>query len=449
MNLLLKTEKTIKQNKLLNPGDSVIVALSGGADSVALLLVLNEIGFYHLSAAHVNHSLRGGEADADEAFCRKLCAALDIPIYCRAYDIPALAAQKKQSVELCAREARYAFLEEVAEKDNSMIAAAHHAGDNTETLIMNICRGTGLSGLCGIPIRRGRIIRPFLTATREEILEYLSQKNQPYRTDATNGSLDYTRNAVRHTVAAPLYKLYPTLDRSVSRLTQNLREDVEYIEHEADRVYNEYNTGKIDIKDISELPAALKKRALLRIAADFGKNTLYETQLGELLRLCDNRQGIVSLRGDIAVTAENGRIVLYQAGNHAPREPVAVKLGETALWDGYFAMVQNKPFNINSNKINNSAHFGAFSCDILNGSAFFRTRREGDTVYLPGRHIHKPLKKLFNEMKLSANRRGGIPVIDYKGEVIWVYGVDNKQQNLIAENAPCIYVCVWKNDYNA
>ena len=180
---LRKIQQTIAEYGMLKPGEPVLVALSGGADSVALLLSLRELG-YPVRACHLHHGLRGGEADRDERFCRELCAQKGVRLSVRRVDAAAYARETHESVETAARALRYAFFRETA--GGSKTATAHTADDNLETMLFHLARGTGLDGLAGIPPVRDGIVRPLITCTREEVEAFLAARGQGFVTDSTN-----------------------------------------------------------------------------------------------------------------------------------------------------------------------------------------------------------------------------------------------------------------------
>ena len=193
-------KNTIQRCSMIKSGDTVIAAVSGGADSVALLHVLyslqDELSF-SLAACHVNHNLRGAESDGDEMFVRRKCRMMDIPLYVANIKVNEFR-QKHDSLEECARRLRYGFFEDIGK--NKLIATAHTASDNCETILINMVRGTALSGICGIPAKRDNIIRPLLYITREDVERYCRENELDYVTDSTNLSDDYTRNKIRHKI---------------------------------------------------------------------------------------------------------------------------------------------------------------------------------------------------------------------------------------------------------
>ena len=200
MNLEQQAARTIARYDMLRPGQPVLAALSGGADSVALVCVLRALG-YAVRAYHLNHCLRGQESERDAAFVHSLCTKLDVPLTLEREDAAAYAAQTGESVETAARKLRYARLSGCAARQGiTRIATAHTADDNLETMLFHLARGTGTRGMAGIPPVRGQIIRPLWTATRAEVEAYLSGLGQDFVVDSSNLSLDYTRNRIRHTV---------------------------------------------------------------------------------------------------------------------------------------------------------------------------------------------------------------------------------------------------------
>lgn len=232
-------------------GGRVCAALSGGADSVSLLLALKalseERGF-ELLACHLNHGLRGEESDRDERFCRELCGRLNVPLTVKRVSVAELA-EKHESLEEAARRVRYAFFSEtLGALGGAVLATAHTANDNAETVLINMLRGTGLAGLCGIPPVREldgfRVVRPLIYCTREDVEHFLAENGQDYVTDSTNLSEEYTRNKIRRRVLTELLEINPSALECFSRMTKNLREDNAFLEDAAARALEEYRVGR-------------------------------------------------------------------------------------------------------------------------------------------------------------------------------------------------------------
>lgn len=235
-----KAAETIRRYRMLERGDRVTVGASGGADSMALLHFLHtrrgELGV-SVEACHINHHLRGPESDRDEAFVRNFCGALGIPLAVYDVDIPAVK-KKHESVEACARRERYRCFGERTGK----IATAHTASDNAETVLLNLLRGTGTKGLCGIPPVRGETIRPLLRCTREETEDYCRRNGIGYVTDSTNLSERYMRNRIRQRLIPVLTEWNPSFIEGISRMTESVREDELFLEKAAETARKQCET---------------------------------------------------------------------------------------------------------------------------------------------------------------------------------------------------------------
>lgn len=251
-----------------NGTNSVIVALSGGADSVSLLYVMNmlkEEFNIELEACHVNHNLRGEESESDELFVRNFCTELNIPLTVRSINIKNLL-KKHESIEECARNARYSFFEEISK--DKLVATAHNSDDNCETVLLNLLRGTALKGLCGIPPVRNNIIRPLINTARSEIEYFCKEHCLQYVTDSTNLSDEFTRNKIRLTVIPLLEKINPSIKTGISRMCRSLREDEALLSTLADElkktavIKKADGTHAYDVSLLSNQPLSLLNRII-------------------------------------------------------------------------------------------------------------------------------------------------------------------------------------------
>ena len=238
MTLPRKVEQYIEKEGLLSPGDRILAGVSGGADSLCLLVILEEIcrkrGLY-LAAAHINHMIRGKDADDDEAFVRDFCRDRGIDLVVERVDIPMEAAKRQQSEEETGREVRQAVFERIMnERQLTKLALAHHRNDLAETMLYNMARGTGLAGLASLRSRRGNVVRPLLCAEREEIEAYLKSEGIAYRTDLTNFDDDHTRNRIRHHVLPYLTEgVNDRTLRHMAALAETTAETVDFLRREA------------------------------------------------------------------------------------------------------------------------------------------------------------------------------------------------------------------------
>lgn len=263
--------------QMLQRGDRVLIALSGGADSTALAVLLNEqtdkLGI-SLHAAHLNHCLRGDESDRDENHVRNLCKRIGLPLTVERIDVAKAAAEDGGGIEETARRIRYAFLERVSDSLGcTKIATAHNLNDNAETVIMNLIRGTGLRGLTGIPPVRGRIIRPLLYCSRESIESFLKDRDIEFVTDHTNFDTKFLRNRIRHRILPLLCEINPLFVDNITEFTKLLRSDAEYLEATAETIPISDSDDVAVARDLlTSLPVGLAGRVVKRLyAIAYGK----------------------------------------------------------------------------------------------------------------------------------------------------------------------------------
>lgn len=246
------TASYIARHSLLSPSETYLVALSGGADSVALLLILQQLG-YKIEACHCNFHLRGQESDRDETFCAHLCGQLQIPFHRIHFDTKAYASLHHESIEMAARHLRYHYFESLRQDIGAAgICVAHHQDDSVETVLINLLRGTGIDGLTGIQPRNGHILRPLLCATRQQITAYLSDKGQRYVTDSTNLVPDVVRNKIRLQVLPLLCSITPAAADNIAATASHLSEAAKILHAQTAQVCIEEKDGKlfIDKKEI-------------------------------------------------------------------------------------------------------------------------------------------------------------------------------------------------------
>ena len=267
--MLLWTDSTWKACGV-SERDGVLVALSGGADSVALLLELYSLQkdrrISRLEAAHLHHGIRGSEADADAAFVRSLCERLSIPLTVDRIDVPALAEKDGISLELAARNARYAFLERVRTNRNlDCIALGHHRDDQAETVLLRLLRGSGTDGLSGMRVRADKRIRPLLFTGKEAILAYLKAHGQDWRTDRTNFEPDATRNRIRLELMPLLRTLNPSITETLSDTAMHVAEDSDLLNKLADGVFSEIESHRMNRHDLKNIDRPIRIRVLRKM----------------------------------------------------------------------------------------------------------------------------------------------------------------------------------------
>ncbi len=395
----------------------ILCAVSGGMDSMYLLCRLLELG-YPVAAGHYNHGLRGEEANRDEAFVRDFCAGQGISFFSQKGDAAAFAAERHLSVEDGARKLRYAFLDACASRIGAaVIATAHTAEDNAETMLLNLMRGTGLRGLGGIPPVRGRIVRPMLGVTRAEIEAYMTEHAIPHVEDSTNALDIYARNRIRHEVMPVLKSLNPSIFRTVGRTAENLRRDGEYLDYLAERFVLEHGRGNtLPVKELIELPEPVMRRAVRRM----GGETLSSAQTEAILAL--EPGGVADVSGMRVGRTREKLVFRIREG-----EPIR----ERELVPGEWLSIPQAGISLRlcdgedrgDDAAGEEMTSFSFSCERIYGTITVASRREGDRFRPAGRGCTKTLKQLFMERDVPAWERDSVPVLrDDKG-ILYVWGI--------------------------
>ena len=402
--------ETVKKRGLISHGDTVLIALSGGADSVFLthfLLSVKDEYALTLKAAHIEHGIRGEESRADCEFVERLCRENGIECHILHINAPAEAKAAGMGVEEYSRQRRYAFFETV---ECDKIATAHNLSDNIETVLFRIARGTSIKGLQGIPAKRGKIIRPLLDISGEEIRAYLDENGIPYRIDSSNSVNSYSRNRIRNEIIPLLRALNFDLEASVTRLMESAAEDSDFIEAEAQKAFDEvYASNSVDIERLKGYHVSIIKRVLIKYFSLNGIG-LNEHNLKELLRLLE-APSKTQISGDIFAVSNKRRLrIANMAKNDESREYFFTK------------EIYTKEDFLNKYELFHKRFDFYCDCDKIVGSVRVRGRREGDKISPANRNCTKSLKKLYNELEIPAESRGIIPVIEDDNGVIGVYG---------------------------
>ena len=432
------------------PQNGLLVALSGGADSVVLLHLAHRFASLfggRVEALHVHHGIRDNEADRDLAFCENLCAKLGIPFTARRFDIPALAKDAKWGLEETARHYRYLALDECARERNlTAIATAHTATDNVETILLQLTRGA--AGVIGIPPIRGQYIRPLLSATRQDILDYLAYWDLPHVEDSTNSEDLYSRNLMRHRVLPVLRSLNPKAEEAFGRAAEYSNEDSAYLDQLAAKTQVD---GNVDA--INALPLPIRRRVILNHCRSLGIDGLSSVHLDAILHLLETNRPHSSLSlpgGEIAI--EDGCLVRRSVPDLAS-SPWEQKLfmGENHLPDGSLLYLTSdceeelKKYISSQQNIYKLLTKATFGFAIIDGELIARSRRAGDCILAGG--IHRKVKKLFSEAALPLDLRNRTPIICKDEEILWIPSIGLISDHSASSHAgPTHLLCLRKRN---
>lgn len=435
--IIEKVISFVKENNMLCEGEHVVVGVSGGADSMCLLRVLMELSkiyLLNLTVVHIHHGIRGKEADEDKSFVESFCMKNHINFVSADFDIPAIAKKEGLSTEEAGRLKRYETFEEVLIKEHAdKIAVAHNMGDNVETILLNMLRGTGISGMSGIKPVRGHIIRPIMCLTREEIEEYLRGENLGYRVDSTNLKNDYTRNKIRN-------ELIPYLNENINSkatahiglLGEMVADIDDFLNEEADRQMEKLLMSggnhhiEIDAAGFRNLHKALKtvvaRKLVMKVS---GK--LKDITANHIKSIIDIAEG------------ETGRKI------NLPYNLTAVKYPESLVIKKEVQKEEVKDLEVLIDKIPGCFDIGTsqvkfsydkyenlnfmekkytkwLNCDILKGSLSIRNRREGDYIVVNESGGRKKLKDYFIDLKIPKDQREDVLLLADGSHILWVVG---------------------------
>ena len=453
MNIIEQTEVYIRENRMISEDDVVITGVSGGADSVCLLFVLcnlqQRMGF-RVKVCHVNHGLRGEDADADEQYVRELCRRMDVDFRVFHEDVELIARNRKQSQEEAGRAVRRAAFEKMCQEDGgTKIATAHHRDDNVETVLMNISRGTGIQGLCGIWPVRGKWIRPLLYLDRRRIETFLTEQGLTWRTDLTNKEDAYTRNRIRHNILPAMTdQINSGTVKHIDELSAQARELWEYLNQETSRAMQRCTAGleggglAVDGEILERESGAVKKQVIKRCLASVRgeEKDIGATHILEVLELLSRQPGrTVHLPGN--VTAER----VYSGIEIRHRQETAEKGTEIRLNIPGETQIPDKATKIScrlitdfdrkdAEEIPQKSYTKWIDYDIIKCSLSVRTRQSGDYLTVDESGNRQKLKSYFINEKIPRRERERMILIADGNEIVWIPGHRMSKRYQVGDN---------------
>lgn len=452
-----KVMSYIKDNNLIKSGDKVLVALSGGPDSVCLLNILYNLKAelnIEVGAAHLNHLLRDKDAFEDEEYVKTLCKSLDIPCFVKRVDINKYSKDKKMSSEMAGREARYNFFDDIVKDEGyTKIATAHNANDQAETILFRLMRGSGIEGLCGIKVRRDKIIRPILCLSRKEVEEYIEINNLKPRIDKTNFEKIYNRNKIRLDMIPYIKENFnEDIIQTLNRMSVLLQKDNEFIENSARSFYEKHCIEQSDYfiikKEMFDNKEAVVTRVIRYALTNFSK-THYDFEMKHIYEICNlakNNSGkAIDLPNKIYAENIYGDIYIKERiniNNIDVKQEIVVNKNEINGKKIFFND-ENIEFSVLKNDsnldLNQNNLIKYFDFDKINDSISLRKRKNGDKIIPLGMKGSKKIKDLFIDMKVPKEERDCIPLLCFDENISWIVGIrvseeykiTNKTKNIL------------------
>jgi tRNA(Ile)-lysidine synthase len=424
--------KFINDNHLIEKGDKIFVAFSGGADSVFLISFLlkykKRFGI-DLYAFHLNHKLRGKSSDLDEKFCKDFCSERKIKFISVAKDVKSYAMKNKISIEEAGHNIRYSEFKKAAEKNKcNKIATAHNLSDNIETILLNFFKGTGLKGMIGIPVRRGNIIRPILSLNSEEIRKYLKENKIPFRVDESNLSSDYERNFLRIKIIPKLKeRLSPRLEEKISNTSKIINGINSFVEKQIEPIRKkaviiEREKLKLNSKEISKLDKVLLSIFLKDVIENNFDIELTLDNIYSLIDLISSQTGKeIHLKENIAALKERNEIIIGQkSGAEMENFVVKIKTGETVYVDE--KKISIKQVNRKNVKLTSDKLIEFIPGDSVANEFQIRRWKNGDRFYPIGMKGSKKISDFLADIKIPSYKKKEQLVLTNSGKIVWIIG---------------------------
>ncbi|MBQ8108481.1 MAG: tRNA lysidine(34) synthetase TilS [Ruminococcus sp.] len=407
---------TIEKYDMLKKGERLLVGLSGGADSTALLLCLVRLG-YDVMALHVNHQLRGEESERDQHFCRELCERLGVKLKTVRINVKQYCQVNSLSTEEGARILRYKAFEE---QDSDKICTAHNLDDVLETAVFNLARGSGLKGVSSIPPVRGSIVRPLIECSREMIEDYLAQLQQDHVTDSTNLTDDYSRNKIRHRVIPVLRELNPSLSNTYRSTAQFLRDDSLFLEKLADRAFEDCRKGDgYSRSSINGLDISVRRRVIMRILSENAGSASGEMIL-LLDELCKNG-GKLCVKENYFAQTRSDLLFFFKNNDIGQCTEVIVTPNISVDRLGRRVSFELSPKDSENVKVHKKFANSYLDYDKIIGKVVLRQRQAGDRIKLVNREFTSDVRILMKQKYRAFERAGVVILADDEG-VIFVEG---------------------------
>jgi tRNA(Ile)-lysidine synthase len=413
----------LSRHALCTPSNRVLLAVSGGLDSMVMLHLFKKAN-YPIAVAHCNFQLRGSEAEEDQRFVADACTSLDVPFFTKKFGTQEYAKENRLSIQVAARELRYAWFQELMEeKKFDFLATAHHVNDSLETVLLKWIHGASLEGFAGIPVRNKKVIRPMLFATRSLLSDFASERGIMWRSDSSNDSDDYQRNFIRHQVIPKLKEINPALESTFRHGLKKITGELEFLKTQLEQWKQDHvhqKSGQVLIDKAALLNASFSDSLLWRVVREYGFNI---DQCHDMMEAMQSQSGKKFIGTSHLLTLDREHIIIspydeaYEAVTIREKNESVVR----GAWE--ISIVRSKSKDISTNPI-----IASLDADKIKFPITWRYWQPGDSFYPLGMENRKKLSDFLIDRKIPLADKNGISVLESAGEIIWVVGhrIDNR-----------------------
>ncbi|MBO5371185.1 MAG: tRNA lysidine(34) synthetase TilS [Lachnospiraceae bacterium] len=473
--MIEKVTAYMKKHHMVNPGDHICIGLSGGADSVCLFLILEQLRRvmdFSMSVVHVEHGIRGEDSLLDMQFARQLAEQYDIPFFCSSFPVEEIAAKEGLTVEEAGRKVRYeTFHKEemrykaIAKERGGSVktAVAHHGDDNAETLLFHLCRGSGMDGMAGIRPVRGSIIRPLLCVTRREIEEFLRKEGQGYCIDLTNADMAYSRNRIRNLIMPEISNVNTQAVAHMNRLTEDMAELADYLKNEVKLLLEQnidYKENKIciDIACLKAYPRVMRQQIMLELLAKAAgsRKDLRREHIEGLLDLAEGRTGRrIDLPYGIMAEKSYDQLLLYHKEERKKDistdtfvQELIFKDSEQGKIDTAIGKFAYRVFFFNKKyaEIPKNQYTKWFDYDMIKGKLYFRTRQSGDYLVTDAKGHRQKLKSYWINEKVPLAERNHRMLLAEDSHILWIVGGRISEYYKVTESTKTVLEVQWMEE---
>lgn len=413
----------IEQHELCKPPDRILLAVSGGLDSMVMLNLFKRSN-YTIGVAHCNFQLRGSEAEEDERFVADACKAADVPFFVKKFNTRDYATANKLSIQAAARELRYAWFQELMSEERfTFLATAHHVNDSLETVLLKWVHGSSLESFAGIPVRNKKVIRPMLFATRTQLADFASEKGIMWRNDSSNDSDDYQRNFIRHQVVPRLKEINPALESTFLHGLKKITGELEFLRTQLEQWKAEHihqKVGQVFINKAALLNATFSDSLLWRVVREYGFNI---DQCHDMMQAMQSQSGKKFIGTSHLLTLDRDHIIISPYDD--AYEAVTIREKNESVVRGVWEISIERT---TSKEISASSIVASLDADKVKFPITWRYWQPGDSFYPLGMENRKKLSDFLIDRKIPLADKNGISVLESDGEIIWVVGhrIDNR-----------------------